>query len=152
MVRRVAYVHCEVFWCFIDSLSMITSCYSNQQKAKTGNSNSTARICCRMMEISIRRSLGAWESKDPFSVGSGALFIGVGGWDRAQISKDFFWHVSGPTRPTSESFKSICDRYEVISIDQDDVQSSWNLVETLLGMQAISCENFIAFGSVDFEI
>ena len=68
-----------------------------------------------MMEILIRQSLGASEKKDPFSVDSGALFIGVGGLDFAQTPGDLVWHVKGPTRPFPESLESICDRYEVIS-------------------------------------
>ena len=53
--------------------------------------------------------------KIPFSEGFRGLFIGVGGPDLAQTSGDFFWHVSGPTRPVPPSFDSIRDRYEVIS-------------------------------------
>lgn len=59
---------------------------------------------------SIRQSLDVqwWKlPKVPLSVGFGALFIGVGGPDLTQTSGDFFWHVSGPTRPTPPSFVSI---------------------------------------------
>ena len=67
------------------------------------------------MQISIRQSLDASDKKDPFSVDSGALFIGVGSSNLAQTPGELVWHVSGPIRLFPESFKSICDRYEVIS-------------------------------------
>ena len=77
-----------------------------------------------MMQVLIRQSLDASESKDPFSVGSRALFIGVGGSDRAQISGDFFWHVSGPAhQPQEVSPRSVIDT-NPFRIDQDDVQMS----------------------------
>ena len=65
-----------------------------------------AESWCSMAEV-----LG----RSPFSEGFRVLFIGVGGPDLAQTSGDFFWHVSGPTRPTPPSFVSIWHRFEVIS-------------------------------------
>ena len=91
---------------------MITNRYSNQQWITVGNSNLTASLWYRMMEISIRQSLGASESKDPFSVGSGALFIGVGCWYFAENSEDYFWHVRGPTRTVSGSLGPLWHRFE----------------------------------------
>ena len=115
MVRRVAYVHCEVFWCFIDSLSMITSCYSDPQQVTTGISKSTIKLWYRMMEILIRQSLGIPELEDPFSVGPGALFIGVGCWYLAENSGDHVWHVRGPTRTVSGSLGPLWHRFELHS-------------------------------------
>ena len=40
------------------------------------------------------------KKKNPFYVGFGGLFIGVGGWYFAQISGDPLWHVTRPARPS----------------------------------------------------
>ena len=94
---------------------MITSCYSDPQQVTTGNSKSTIELWCRMMEILFRQSLGVSESEDPFSVGPGALFIGVGCWYFAENSGDHVWHVRGPTCTVSGSLGPLWHRFELHS-------------------------------------
>ena len=85
-----------------------------------------------MMEILIRQSLGVPESADPFSVGYGALFIGVGCWYLAENSGDHFWHVRWPTRTVSGSLGPLWHRFELHSN-----RSRIHLIEVKFGVDIL---------------
>ena len=71
VVRRVAYIHCEVLWYFIDSLSMFTSCYSDQQQVTTGNSKSTVKYDVGWWRSRSGRVWVVESRKIPFSLALG---------------------------------------------------------------------------------